>query len=584
MKKTLFIFLLVALFGAAFGPQMLVAQQFENSFGLAANHEDPQDGKPLPNGRYVTLSNTLSFGASRIMLTFISSTGSVTSNATIHDPLSPNTAYFGAAIDLDLNATGGHTGYFIAGSRSTANGRQAILIRTNTLGSVTWTRVLPNSDNSGTLDESGVSVERQSNGDVVVTLSGYNAANNNYRFAMARFSSAGVQLWSNRYYSGTGYQGFEATEACNGIAPVGGVNTAVVAVTGRYRSAAGQPTRTFIACVNAATGAAIWRRTYNSSQQRDEGLDIVYKPANGANEPAAFMAVGYAGQVGTQLWVLRASPINGFASSKTYVPNTLVSPNLTGMAVSLDVTGTRAAISGLISYFPTPGQITAGTFAMVLPFYGLELPDWTNYYASSSPLTPAPRSISRITGASAGYFVTCGVREFNPALNDAHAIRTNALGAVAATGCPVTPISVIRTPQGTSTTRPSTPTPVTWTSIFPSRTTVGFVQQSCTGQLLQESEDRNEALALEPVAPRLFPNPAAAGQGATLAFELVESGKVQIRVFDLAGREVWSHSEALSAGQQLLELPAGQWPNGAYLVQLRSPNWNETLKFSVTSN
>jgi hypothetical protein len=582
MKKTLFIPLIFAFSGLFFLPKALMAQ-FETSFGLAANHEDPQDGKPLPNGRYVTLSNTLSFGASRIMLTFISSTGSVTSNATIHDPLSPNTAYFGYSIDLDFNAAGAHTGYFIAGSRSTVGGRQAILVRTNTLGAVTWTKVLPNNDN-GTLDESGVSVERQSNGEVIVTISGYNAVANNYRFGLARFTSAGAQIWSNRYYSGINYQGYEATEACNGFATVAGVNTAVVAVTGRYRSAAGQPTRTFIACINAVTGAAIWRRTYNSNQQRDEGLDIVYKPANGANEPAAFMAVGYAGQVGTQLWVLRASPTNGFASSKTYVPNTLVSPNLTGWAVNLDVTGTRAAISGLISYVPAPGQITAGTFAMVLPFYGTELPDWANFYASSSPLTPAPRSISRITGASAGYFVTCGVREFNPALNDAHAIRTNALGAVSTNGCLVTPFSVIRTPQGTSTTRPSTPTPVTWTNILPSRTTVGFVQQSCTGQSLQEIEDRSEELALEPAEPRLFPNPVAAGQSVALAFELAEPSKVQIRVFDITGREVWSQNETLNAGSQVLELPANQWPNGAYFVQFRSPIWNKTLKFSVVSN
>ncbi|MBC7775738.1 MAG: T9SS type A sorting domain-containing protein [Phycisphaerae bacterium] len=579
MKNKRFFPLLAAFFCASLFSNLLFAQ-FENTFGSLVNHEEPQDGKPIPNSNYIVLSNTLSYGpASRILLTRLGSTGSVNMNATIHEPGSPTTAYFGTSIDLDYSTAGAHTGYFIAGSRSTANGRQAVLIRTNTSGTVTWTKVMPNNDVSGTLIESGVSVERQSNGDVIITSNGFNQAANNHRFSVSRFNSAGGQLWSNRYYATLTTQNFEATEACNAVRS--GVD--VIAVTGRYRATGVANTHTFLSCINATTGVEIWRRSYDAGQNGDQGLDVVYKPANGVAEPAALMVVGSSGPGHPSLWVLRANPLNGIASSKTYAPSVFYS-GFSGRAISLDVTGTRAAITGNIIYQPSPGNILSGTFIMVLPFYGTELPDWTYYYSSSSPQFTEPHSIARITGASAGYFVACGSRLTGSAFNDAHTIRVNSLGSNGPTGCDIEQISVIRTLLGTSSSRAFSRTPYSWTNILPARITQNFSQEFCTGLLGGIGEDRTNVIVEEVAAPRLFPNPVSAGQTATLAFDLPEAGKVQVRVFDLAGREVWTFNQVLSEGEQVLELPTSQWAKGAYLVQLQLPALSKTIKLVVSGN
>ncbi|MFN0216742.1 MAG: T9SS type A sorting domain-containing protein [Saprospiraceae bacterium] len=555
--------------------------QFESTFGSLVNNEEAQDGKPISNGRYIVLSNTLSYGpASRILLTRLNSTGTVSMNATIHEPGSPATAYFGYSIDLDLDAAGLHTGYFIAGSRSTPNGNQAILIRTNTSGTVSWTKLLPNFEaGGGTLNERGVSVERQSNGDVILTASAYSSTANNHRFSVSRFTGAGAQVWSNRYYATTTGQSFEATEACNAIRS--GVQ--VIAVTGRYQATGLANTRTFLSCINATTGVEIWRRSYDAGLNADQGLDVVYKPANGANEAAALMVVGWAGLGHPSLWVVRANPLNGLASSKIYSPNVFYS-GFSGEAISLDVTGTRAAITGSVVYQPAPGIFLNGTFAMVLPFYGTELPDWTYYYSSSAPPTPAAKSIAPITGVNSGYFFTCGTRFTGSAFGDAHAIRVTALGSNGQTGCETDPLTVTRALMGTSTWRPFSRTPYTWTNILPTRTTVNFVQEFCTDPLGGIGDERSNDPLEDMPEPKIFPNPVSAGQFATLAFNLPEAGNVQIRVLDLTGRELWSFNEPVPEGEQLMELPSGQWANGAYFVQVQAAGLQKTLKIVVSGN
>ncbi|MFN0037184.1 MAG: T9SS type A sorting domain-containing protein [Saprospiraceae bacterium] len=581
MKHSLSLRLLAAFFCASLFSNLLIAQQFENTFGSLANHEEPQDGKPIPNGRYIVLSNTLSYGpASRILLTRLNANGTVNMNVTIHDAENLPTAYFGAAIDLDYNALGTHTGYFIAGSRSTANGRQAILIRTNTSGTVTWVKVLPNTENGLSLDERGVSVERQPNGEVILTASGFSVPANNHRFSVSRFNgTTGAQLWSNRYYGTTTGQNFEATEACNAIRS--GVE--VIAVTGRYRATGVANHHTFLSCINATTGVEIWRRSYDAGQNGDEGLDVVYKPANGS-EAAALMVVGWTGPSHPSLWVVRANPLNGIASSKIYSPNVFYFA-FVGRAIGLDATGTRAAITGNIAYQSSPGNTLSGTFAMVLPFYGTELPDWTYYYSSSDPQFTEPHSISRITGAAGGYFVTCGTRLTGSAFNDAHAIRVNSLGSNGSMGCEIAPIGVVRTLAGTSSWRAFSRTPYTWTNTSLARTSQSYTQEFCIEpQFGGIGEERGDDLVADEVEPRLFPNPSAGGQDATLVFDLPEAGELQVRVFDLAGREVWSFGETLAEGQQALELPASRWVNGAYFVQVQTSNLNKTLKFVVSGN
>ncbi len=557
------------------------AQPFESTFGSLVNNETPQDGKPIPNGRYMILSNSLSYGPeSRILLTRLNSTGSISLNGTttIHELANPNTAYYGAAIDLDFDAAGVHNGYFIAGSRSTANGRQALLIRTNTSGQPTWVKVLPNNDASGNLDETGVSVERQSNGDVVLTANGYNVVANNYRFSVSRFSSAGGQLWSNRYYATTSGQSFEATEACNAFRS----GVATIVVTGRFWTAGSVNPHTFLSCVNASTGVEIWRRSYDSGFTSDAGMDVVYKPANGVTEPAALMAVGRAGLQASTLWVIRAAPLNGLASTKTYAPNVSFS-GFAGTAISLDVTGTRAAITGSIVYQPVVGTIVSGTFAMVLPFYGTELPDWTNYYDSSSPQFTDTRGIAPVTGASNGYLVTCGTRLTGSAFNDTHTIRINSDGTNGTNGCDIEPITVVRTLQGEATWRPFNRTPFTWTNILPGRRVELVTQEFCAPGFVSGG-DRSEILDSDPLEIRVSPNPTAIGQNATLTVELPELGAVQIRVYDLAGRAVWTFDQVLESDTKSLELPTSEWTNGIYFLHVQTSNLQKSIKLVVSGH
>ena len=76
----------------------------------------------------------------------------------------------------------------------------------------------------------------------------------------------------------------------------------------------------------------------------------------------------------------------------------------------------------------------------------------------------------------------------------------------------------------------------------------------------------------------LYPNPAGPEQAATLAFGLAEAETVQVQVYDLAGKIVWSFRELLQPGGQELSLPSGNWEKGIYLVRFQSPGRNETLK------
>ncbi|MDX1911388.1 MAG: T9SS type A sorting domain-containing protein [Saprospiraceae bacterium] len=554
------------------------AQTFENTFGSLANHDTPQDGKPIPNGRYIVLSNTLSYSnASRILLTRLAANGSVNMHATIHDINSPNTHYYGTAIELDRDAAGTHTGYFIAGSRSTPNGRQAILIRTNTSGTPTWVKLMPNTDAGGALVENGVSVERQSNGDVILTVSGYSPSANNYRFTVARFNSGGGQLWSNRYYGTDSGQSFEATEACNAVRS----GAATIVVTGRSWTSGSPDHHTFLSCIDAATGAELWRRNYNSNMTRDAGIDVVYKPANGAAEPAALMVVGAAGLQASVMWVIRANPLNGIASTKFYSPN-IAFISFRGLAVNLDVNGTRAVVAGDIISQPVPGGNNLnGTFAMLLPFYGTELPDWTYYFSSTSPQIDSPRSISPVSGASAGYFLTCGTNLTGSAFHDAHAVRMDQLGGIGAGACPTQPLTVARTVQGVSGWRSFNRTPQGWTNIVLTRTAQSFAQETCTPELGEAGEERSEAPSFGDADALLYPNPVGNGRDAVLQVNLPEAAGVQIQAFDLAGRLVWSQQSAPAAGETQISLPAAQWAPGVYVISLRTEAINRSWKLVV---
>jgi len=443
------------------------AQLFETTFGIAATLEETQDSKPINGGRYIVLANTQSFGpASKISLTRLNPLGQIEMTMALSDPNNPTVPYFGTAIDLDINANNAHVGYFIAGYRKIATGNQVILIRTDLNGAMTWLKVLPAPNKH---DERAVSVERQANGDVTVVSNSRNLVNNVNAFVVARFSSAGAQLWSFRYNTGTTGApgtGFEALEACNGFRG----NIAVVAVTGKSNN------HTFLSCINAATGAELWRRTYNSGSQNDQGTDVVYKAANGAVEPAAFMIVGMAGAPHPSMWVVRADPATGISSSKIYTPGINFS-GFVATAVTLDITGKKAAIAGrLITPLTQPSPVNA-VFAMVLPFYGTELPDWTRYYEGSNQAGTGKESISRIT--SGGYFIGSGARLGGALSSDIHAIRVNASGENGSQGCETQKLTPVRTPGGTSQVTPFAKTATAWTNYVVTSIPYTYLQESC---------------------------------------------------------------------------------------------------------
>jgi len=446
------------------------AQLFETTLGIAATQEETQDSKPINGGKYIVLANTQSFGpANMISLTRLNALGLQEMTVTLNDQNAPNVPYFGTAIDLDFNAASVHTGYFISGYRKSGNGNQIILIRTDLNGNLTWLKVLPPAISH---DERSVSVERQANGDVTVVGNARNTTNGVNSFVVARFSSAGAQIWSFRYVAGTTAPvgtGFEALEACNGFR----AGVPVVAVTGKSNS------HTFLSVINAANGIELWRRVYNSGFNNDQGTDVVYKAANGAAEPAAFMIVGSAGIPHPLMWVVRVDPVAGISNSKTYAPGPGISSSgFSATAVTLDVTGTKAAIAGRLIGQVSPTSFLNATFAMVLPFYGTELPDWTRYYEGSNPAGPGKESISRIT--SGGYLIGCGARLSGALASDIHAIRVNAAGENGPQNCDTEKLTPTKTTGGTSQVTSFTKTSAAWTNYVVAKKTFTYKQENCS--------------------------------------------------------------------------------------------------------
>ena len=446
------------------------AQLFETTLGIAATQEEAQDSKPINGGKYIVLANTQSFGpANMISLTRLNATGGQEMTVTLNDQNAPNVPYFGTAIELDINAANAHTGYFISGYRRAGNVHQIILIRTDLNGALTWLKVLPP---AASHDERSVSVERQANGDVTVVGNARNTTNGVNSFVVARFSSAGAQIYSFRYVAGsTGSPGtgFEALEACNGFR----ANIPVVAVTGRTNN------HTFLSVINAANGTEIWRRVYNSGMQQDQGTDVVYKAANGAAEPAAFMIVGFAGAQHTSMWVVRADPATGISNSKIYTPGPGVGAIVfAATAVTLDATGTKAAIAGRFTTQPMPAGFTNAVFAMVLPFYGTELPDWTRYYEGSNPAGTGKESISRIT--SGGYLIGCSAKLSGAPASDIHAIRVNFNGDTGSQGCDTEKLTPAKTTVGTSQVTGFAKTANAWTNFVVTKKIFTYKQESCS--------------------------------------------------------------------------------------------------------
>lgn len=564
--------------------------QFETTLGIASGNEESWDGKPIAGSNSILLSNTFSFGPGKILLTKLKNTGVQSLNVTLHDATYPTVEFSGRAIEPDLNATGAHTGYFITGQRRLASGAQMILLRTDLNGVVTWARFLP----SPSLHECGVSVERQSNGDVVATGRSLNPATNISRIVMARFTAAGGLVWCFRYGSSNNLS-FVPAEACNGLRPSpnpGGGMIGVVAVTGRYTVTGVDGNHTFLFLVNASTGAEIWRQTYNSGNLLDEGLDVVYKPAANQFDTDKYMVVGASGGIHPSVWVVRVTPSNGAGVGSIYAAGVYNSAFIArSVTLSVHSSGTRAALAGTIIGMSQPGNpFFSRAWAMELPFSNTALPTWTYYYSASDPIGSASESISRITGANPGYLITCGDHLIGSPNFDVHAIRVFADGKHNLADCPEVSLPVTRTAAGTYTTRPNNKEGVSfWNTLSTVRTVRTLVQQSCDGVPLTggSGERSNEngtttvSLGTETPTAAIFPNPNTSGMSVRLGVQVPQAQSLTIQIFDLTGKRVFVETKTVEGGYQELDLPSENLVSGAYFVRLQAPDLNMTLKLVV---
>ncbi len=564
--------------------------QFETTLGIASGNEESWDGKPIAGGSSILLSNTFSFGAGKILLSRLTGTGAQALNVTLHDATYPTVEFSGRAIESDLNATGAHTGYFITGQRKLAAGAQMILLRTDLNGNVTWARFLP----SPSLDECGVSVERQSNGDVVATGRSLNPATNISKIVIARFTAAGGLVWCFRYGSSNNLS-FVPTEACNGLHPSpnpGGAKFGVVAVTGSYTESGVDGNHTFLFLVNAATGAEIWRRTYNSGNLLDQGNDVVFKPAANQFDADRYMIVGSSGFVHPSVWVVRVTPSNGAGSGSVYSAGVYNSGFIArSVTLSVHSSGTRAALAGTIIGMSQAGNpFFSRAWAMELPFTNNAAPTWTYYYSASDPNGLASESISRITGANPGYLITCGDHLSGSPNFDTHAIRVFADGKHNLADCPEVSLPVTRTAAGTYTTRTNNKEGVSfWNTLSTVRTVRTLVQQSCdgvpftggSGERSNENGTATVSLGTEAPTAAIFPNPSSPGMSVRLGVQVPQAQSLTFQIFDLTGKRVFVETKTVEGGYQELDLPSENLVSGAYFVRLQAPDLNLTLKLVV---
>ena len=76
---------------------------------------------------------------------------------------------------------------------------------------------------------------------------------------------------------------------------------------------------------------------------------------------------------------------------------------------------------------------------------------------------------------------------------------------------------------------------------------------------------------------RTYPNPTR--DNTTLAFELAQSGKVEVQVYSITGRLVWSKTTQMSDGTQEISIDGSDLPTGTYIVKFSSGKQTDTAKF-----
>ncbi|MFN5417596.1 MAG: T9SS type A sorting domain-containing protein [Flavobacteriia bacterium] len=99
-----------------------------------------------------------------------------------------------------------------------------------------------------------------------------------------------------------------------------------------------------------------------------------------------------------------------------------------------------------------------------------------------------------------------------------------------------------------------------------------------SSDLLGLNEEKNEKLTYYKMDLSVFPNPTRGNS--TLSFNLLKSGKVSVRIYNLAGVLVKSIDvKNLEKGAQTLDIDSDKLSNGTYIVKFSSNGYDESVKF-----
>lgn len=501
--------------------------------------EELVDVKALYCGPSVILGNTSSaYGPQKIILTELTYDGEVVWFRTIQDGVNTDIEFTGKSLELAYNDNGSHNGYYITGCMGNYHS-QMVVIKTDLNGSPLWTRVLYNTERHDTLEECGVSLELQSNGDIIAvgTSANYNTGNN--RFIVARLRPNGNLVWCNRYGSGQGIK-FYPNESCNGMRS----GVPVITVVGHVEEDG--LNHTFLSCIRAGTGVELWRRRYESNGSRDEGNDVVQNPFN-----QRFMVVGQIDTVGgySEMWVFNVNVLNGTLTDGTAYRHT--DGNLVATDVCLGAPLSSALIVGRRDSTVYRGP---HTFAMRLPFSAGAAPVWNYYYENSAPNVLLDDAVDKDIWASPENFIVGSDYE-----DGFYVAKIPSVGDEICSGIP---FGVTSSPVGQSETlNRQRAASDDWSQYSLTAIDEGYVYSPCIPSSAEFAPEGTLEFNVQPDVS-VFPNPIYAGDLIHIQGDLPEDAEVDIQLLDANNRSYGNWREYRDAGMQSFAM---KMPEEAYM-------------------
>lgn len=568
MKHSL-IFRMVISFSLLFFFTYFCLAQFETTIGLLNGSDETSDIKSLPNGNTIVLATTTSFGTDKILLVELNPAGTVISFKIIQGA-DPSVKFVGTNLALDFDATGNHTGYFITGCKGNYP-TQMILIHTDKFGTPDWSRQMDNglAPNATSLSECGISLESQSNRDIIVVGRTNAGGDFQSRFSVSRFSSFGVLIWSNRYSSP--HDQYIPNESCNGLRG----KQEVVTVVGHIHDELGIG-HTYLSCIRASNGSEFWREQYNSRHEHDDGTDLVQNPSD-----QGYMVVGHAENYSpplggpTRMWVFNVTGKAGaFTGGATYYIPT--KNNLFARDVCLSTDNIAGTITGFLDYATTSGSFETKTFIMKLPFVPAALPLFSHYFTNSDPLNFlfADDAIELTQGVNPGYVLGTQAKLTGAASidYDIHALRLDQFGMHnKTTNCPIVQIVPKLEREGKSINLKKKSTKSAWRNTEVVSTIGDYIEEPCIGPAVVNQNIVSRSLSF--TDSKLYPNPAIAGSVINIQVELEYSSPLEIQLVDMTGKLYSQFHEFRNKGSQLVSfrLPETLATN-VYMVEVKQEN------------